>query len=55
VQHLDPNHASRLTEILQRTTTMPVVEALDQCPVEPTACTSFRPTVIWLSFTENCS
>jgi two-component system CheB/CheR fusion protein len=35
VQHLDPNHASLLTEILQRTTTMPVVEALDQCPVEP--------------------
>ena len=35
VQHLDPNHASLLTEILQRTTTMPVVEALDQIPVEP--------------------
>ena len=35
VQHLDPNHASLLTEILQRTTTMPVVEALDQMPVEP--------------------
>ncbi len=35
VQHLDPNHASLLTEILQRTTPMPVVEALDQIPVEP--------------------
>jgi len=35
VQHLDPNHASLLTEILQRTTSMPVVEALDQIPVEP--------------------
>ena len=35
VQHLDPNHASLLTEILQRTTAMPVVEALDQSPVEP--------------------
>jgi len=35
VQHLDPNHASLLTEILQRTTTMTVVEALDQIPVEP--------------------
>ena len=34
VQHLDPNHVSLLTEILQRTTTMPVVEALDQIPVE---------------------
>lgn len=33
VQHLDPNHASLLTEILQRTTAMPVVEALDQMPV----------------------
>ena len=35
VQHLDPNHASLLTEILQRTTAMPVVEALDQLPVAP--------------------
>ena len=35
VQHLDPSHASLLAEILQRTTTMPVVEALDQIPVEP--------------------
>ncbi len=35
VQHLDPNHASLLTEILQRTTSMPVVEALDQIQVEP--------------------
>ena len=35
VPHLDPSHASILTEILQRTTTMPVVEALDQIPVEP--------------------
>jgi two-component system CheB/CheR fusion protein len=35
VQHLDPSHASLLTEILQRTTTMPVVEAVDQALVEP--------------------
>ena len=35
VQHLDPSHASLLSEILQRTTTMPVVEALDQMKVEP--------------------
>ncbi len=35
VSHLDPGHASLLTEILQRTTTMPVVEAHDQMPVEP--------------------
>jgi two-component system CheB/CheR fusion protein len=27
VPHLDPSHASLLTEILQRATTMPVVEA----------------------------
>ena len=37
VSHLDPSHASMLTEILQRTTTMPVVEALDQIPVKPNA------------------
>ena len=33
VQHLDPEHASLLTEILQRSTTMPVVEATDQMTV----------------------
>ena len=35
VQHLDPSHASLLSEILQRTTTMPVTEAQDQMTVEP--------------------
>lgn len=35
VQHLDPSHASLLTEILQRTTTMQVVEAQDQILVAP--------------------
>ncbi|EME70709.1 hypothetical protein H261_06606 [Paramagnetospirillum caucaseum] len=34
VSHLDPSHTSILTEILQRTTTMPVVEATDQMVVE---------------------
>lgn len=35
VQHLDPDHASLLTEILQRATTMPVVEATDHLIVAP--------------------
>ena len=35
VPHLDPGHVSLLTEILQRSTAMPVVEALDQIAVEP--------------------
>jgi two-component system CheB/CheR fusion protein len=35
VPHLDPSHASLLTEILQRSTRMPVVEAQDQVPVAP--------------------
>jgi two-component system CheB/CheR fusion protein len=35
VSHLDPSHASILTEILQRTTAMPVVEAQDQMKVSP--------------------
>jgi two-component system CheB/CheR fusion protein len=35
VPHLDPGHASMLTEILQRITTMPVVEAQDQMAVAP--------------------
>ncbi len=34
VPHLDPGHASLLTEILQRSTAMPVVEAMDQVAVE---------------------
>jgi two-component system CheB/CheR fusion protein len=33
VSHLDPSHASILTEILQRTTQMPVIEAQDQMKV----------------------
>ena len=35
VPHLDPGHESLLTEILQRSTAMPVLEALDQIAVEP--------------------
>lgn len=35
VSHLDPSHASILTEILQRTTSMPVLEAQDQMQVMP--------------------
>ena len=35
LQHLDPVHESLLTEILQRSTKMPVVEAIDQVRVEP--------------------
>jgi len=35
VSHLDPSHASILTEILQRTTPMPVAEAQDQMHVMP--------------------
>ena len=34
VQHLDPKHHSLLTEILARSTTMPVSEAADDMPVE---------------------
>ncbi len=35
VPHLDPSHASILTEILQRSTAMPVIEAQDQMAVAP--------------------
>jgi two-component system CheB/CheR fusion protein len=35
VQHLDPSHTSLLTDILQRSTPMPVVEVQDQIPVAP--------------------
>jgi two-component system, chemotaxis family, CheB/CheR fusion protein len=35
IPHLDPSHGSLLTEILQRSTALPVHEALDQIQVEP--------------------
>ncbi len=35
VQHLDPEHASVLTELLQRTTALPVVEVADGMTVRP--------------------
>ena len=35
VPHLDPDHESLLTEILQRCTKMPVLQALDQVAIEP--------------------
>ena len=35
VPHLDPDHASMLTQILQRSTAMPVVEAQDRMAVKP--------------------
>ena len=35
VQHLDPTHASALTEILSRATTLPVTEVTDGMRVEP--------------------
>ena len=35
IQHLDPKHASLLTEILQRSTKMPVEEATEGVKVEP--------------------
>jgi|GEM_PF-5976546 len=45
VSHLDPNHSSILNEILQRTTSMPVIEVQDQMVVAPnTTSMSFRPT-----------
>ena len=34
VSHLDPGHASMLTEILQRVTSMPVHEAMDQTVIQ---------------------
>ncbi len=35
VQHLDPTHESALTEILAKTTEMPVSQVTDATPVEP--------------------
>ncbi len=35
IQHLDPDHASLLPEILQKETKMPVVEMSQECEIEP--------------------
>ena len=43
ISHLDPDHASMLTEILQRTTDMPVVEVQDQMPVAPNCVYAITP------------
>jgi chemotaxis response regulator CheB len=49
VQHLDPGHASVLTEILQRSTAMPVVEAQIRWLWRPTGFMSFLPIATWPS------
>lgn len=43
VSHLDPDHASMLTEILQRSTAMPVFEAQDQIEVVPNSVYAIPP------------
>ena len=35
IQHLDPTHESRLSDVLSRTTAMPVLTVTDRLPVEP--------------------
>src|SRR5438552_1990014 len=35
IQHLDPTHESRLSDVLSRTTAMPVLAVTDHLPVEP--------------------
>ena len=47
VQHLDPTHPSILAEILQRSTTMPVVEARDGMVVERNRVHVIPPTATW--------
>ena len=43
VSHLDPDHTSMLTEILQRNTAMPVFEAQDQMKVAPNCVYAIPP------------
>ncbi|MEO8368227.1 MAG: chemotaxis protein CheB [Candidatus Solibacter sp.] len=50
VQHLDPKHSSVLTELLARTTTMPVVQITDGVAVEPNRVYIIPPnTNVWIS------
>jgi two-component system CheB/CheR fusion protein len=50
VSHLDPDHASMLTEILQRSTSMPVVEAHDLVKVLPNCVYAIPPNRDMLIF-----
>ncbi|PIQ34148.1 MAG: SAM-dependent methyltransferase [Zetaproteobacteria bacterium CG17_big_fil_post_rev_8_21_14_2_50_50_13] len=43
ISHLDPDHASMLTEILQRTTNMPVIQVLHQMTVAPNCVYAITP------------
>lgn len=52
VSHLDPSHVSLLTEILQRSTAMPVVEAKDQMVVEPDTVYVIKPNREMVIFRE---
>ena len=55
VSHLYPSHVSILTEILQRTTVMPVVEVQDLMIVTPNGVYVIHPTATWLSSTVCCN
>jgi len=45
VQHLDPTHKGLLTEILQRSTSLPVAEITDALRLEPHHVSPRRPEV----------
>ena len=49
ISHLDPDHASMLSEILQRDTTMPVQEAQDQIRIQPNHVYIIPPARTWQS------
>lgn len=50
VSHLDPDHTSMLTDILQRSTSMPVIEAQDQMKVAPNCVYAIPPNRDMLIF-----
>lgn len=45
IQHLDPTHKGMMAELLQRATSMPVVQATDQMPVTPNCVYVIPPNV----------
>lgn len=45
IQHLDPTHKGLLTEILQRSTSLPVAEITDALRLEPHHVSPRRPEV----------
>ena len=55
VQHLDPNHASILADLLGNYTHMPVMQVHDDVPVKPNHVYVIPPNATWSSWMAFCA